>query len=426
MFQSLQKKAIPAVLLLLLITLSGFLFVRQTALMQTRLITTSIEQEKDTFFNKLLPLKSLPLETFVNDYSYWDDMLYFLKTNNRRWALANIDPCIEKYELSAVWIYTIDSLLAYSVTNNDIEGTFTPLPRYACGEIFAEKRFCHFFITTSSGVMEVRGATIHPSSDEKRTTTPQGYLLAGRLWNKQYFEGFTRMVGGSIAVQPPHTTGPVPDIFDRKAGTISFSRILTDWNGKPVTQVEVIADSPIVKELARLAHYQVALAVLFIVCLIILFLLFLTDFTHTTPTAAVAGQPIGQETKALQPAQPAALQGSLNRDEVLLLEFLTQRTKIIKPSHLNLVPDTQEKRSTLENSFLKGNLSGKPADSYPVVSAIGNIEPIVIHEKSDKITEDRVPCQTSAPETIDQLDDVSFMTLDIEPDDTIEDNRRIS
>jgi hypothetical protein len=226
----------------------------QAAVLET--LAQGMEQE----FDEKVRLGSASLATMVNDYSYWDDMVAFLAGNGRGWAAANIDPCIPTAGADAVWIRRADFSPAYTVTDaRAAELKTIPVPPEAGRKLFADSRVRHFFARCPAGLVEVYGATIHPSSDSERRTEPKGALLAGRLWTREYVGKIAALTGGSIELFQPG--GIVArGRSDYLRGTVVFSKTLADCGGKPLLCARVSMASPLVARIAQAQRRQLYLA----------------------------------------------------------------------------------------------------------------------------------------------------------------------
>ena len=155
--------------------------------------------EREKSFNKLLASKSESLNAFSYDYSYWDDMVNFIKTNNEAWARQNILPALSTFKADMAWVYGQDFSLVYA--SDTSSNARLPLEDEALPKIFSgTKHFCHFFINTKSGLLEVSGASVHPTADVKRESPAQGYFFAGRLWSKEFVQELQELTGTTLII----------------------------------------------------------------------------------------------------------------------------------------------------------------------------------------------------------------------------------
>ncbi|HAJ56994.1 MAG TPA: hypothetical protein DCL35_04415 [Candidatus Omnitrophica bacterium] len=219
--------------------------------------------EKEAVFDKLLKLKSASIQTLVFDYTYWDEMLAAVTEGDISWAQTNVpDSALSTYEVDSIRIYNINKHLFYSINNiKDKMLQEMGLP----SEVFdglLRKRFDHFFLKTSAGLMEVRAATIHPSEDEKRETAPQGFLFAGRLWSDKYIKGLSDITECSIALNFKVKEGGGA-VLDFRKGVITFSRDLPGWDGKAVGHLTVKTVSREIRDFNEKSRYYFTLIFVF-------------------------------------------------------------------------------------------------------------------------------------------------------------------
>ena len=268
------------ILLLLFLVIGAFMaglsFLRLWGVKGIESLYSVEKQEREESFDKFLELKGESLETLAFDYTYWDEMVDFLKTRDKTWAADILDTSLTSYKVDAMWVYRTDGTLVYSVTkwkDQQIKGEKIPLPDESLGKVFEQRRFNHFFFNTPEGPMEVRGATIHPSNDVDRETPPQGFLFVGRLWNEGYVNELAGLTESTIIITPFEETKTSGG--SRTEGVISFSRVLTGWDGKPVAQVDVRTEYPFIKELNRASDRYYLLYILFSFVLFVLLFIFI-------------------------------------------------------------------------------------------------------------------------------------------------------
>ncbi len=69
----------------------GFLFLLHFERHRAAALFRSEQQLEEQFFDRLISLKGSSLETLVNDYTYWDEMVRFVATGDKQWAADIID-----------------------------------------------------------------------------------------------------------------------------------------------------------------------------------------------------------------------------------------------------------------------------------------------------------------------------------------------
>lgn len=306
------------------------------------------KREKEEFFDKSIKLKGESLETLAFDYTYWDEMVDFLKTRDKTWASEILDTSLSSYKADSMWVYTTDGTLVYSVRKSKdeyIKNEEIPLPEASLGEVLGQKRFNHFFLDTAHGLMEVHGATIHPSNDVERKTPPRGYFFVGRLWNMDYMTELAGLTKSSLTITPVEETETSKESADRAAGTISFSRVFTGWNDKPVAQVNIKSDYPFLKEQNRASDHYSLLYTVFSLVLFLLLLIFIMRWVSI---------PLKSISKSLD-AEDSAIIKSLQKDRtefgqlaLLITRFFEQREELIKE-----ITERKQKEEALRKAELR-------------------------------------------------------------------------
>ena len=226
--------------------------------------------ERNKSFDEFLQYYGESLNILAKDYSSLDDMVAAIRTNDQQWFADNINvPMLTGFNANAAWIYSTDGTPLYSLNNlHSQELDRLPIPPEAFAQLFANDRFCYFFVRVSQGVMEVRGATIHPSRDFQRQTPPSGYLFVAKLWSKP-LDTMSMFTGNEVTLLPV-TNGARENYNDERNGLMAFSRLLPGWNGEPVAQLVVRNESPTVRELNQTSERLLVSLILFALVLLVL------------------------------------------------------------------------------------------------------------------------------------------------------------
>lgn len=217
------------------------------------------KEEATENFQQIFQLKGEVLKRFTNDYTFWDEMVQFIKTRDKKWAKDNIQSVLSIYTANAVWVYNKDWQLIYSVNNLKITNLKQiPIPVKDRPRVFAQKRFVHFFLPTSRGLMEVWAATVHPTNDPRRQTTPRGYFFAGHLLSKKYINELANLTNSQVRLSS-HS----PSKLKVNQEKIVFVESLRDWHNQFVAALLVTKKFPLLKHFQRSAQQKFA-ALLFL------------------------------------------------------------------------------------------------------------------------------------------------------------------
>jgi signal transduction histidine kinase/CheY-like chemotaxis protein len=247
-----QTKIVLLLLLLLVVFISGLVVVRLFADRRLKAIADERAAERTRSFDEFLAERGDRLSAIVDDSTNWDDLVRALKADDHTWADATISlETLATRDFNAVWIYKPDLTLFHSKNNRYAESLReAPIPRTALQKLLSSREVAHFFVATPEGWMELRGGTIHPSRDRFRETAPQGYFLAGRFWIDENVRRMSAFTGYSIRVVPVEKAAVEPKSAEEQ-GLITFRRTFPGWDGRPVAELQVESDSPIIREFNR-------------------------------------------------------------------------------------------------------------------------------------------------------------------------------
>lgn len=146
--------------------------------------------------NSLLKLNSEFIIQNLKDKTFWDDLVNFVNTNDEKWFNDLVEPTLGLYDLDYVGIYKPNRYLVRSMSN----GVFKSIPKISkeLKEKLDQDKFVHFYNKYPEGITEVFIATIHPTNDPKRITTPQGYYYVIRLIDADYLNKLEKTSSSEI------------------------------------------------------------------------------------------------------------------------------------------------------------------------------------------------------------------------------------
>lgn len=132
-------------------------------------------------------LLSKQLISYTYDYTYWDEMVEFVKKPDNNWAEINIDETLSNFNISFCWVLDSKYHLVYSTNKVSNKSLLNfPLDSATTSRILNKNKFPHFFLSTEKYLLEVTGAPIQHSADSTRTGIPFGYYFTARNWDKNY------------------------------------------------------------------------------------------------------------------------------------------------------------------------------------------------------------------------------------------------
>lgn len=283
-------------------------------------------QEENATLDKLLELKGASLEMFTVDYTYWDDMVRCIKEKDIAWADENIAQALGTYKAQVAWVYRPDRSLVYSTRDDEKSLAGFNLPEEALAQLTPAGRFWHFFVPSPGGPLEIRAATVHPSSDPDRKTPPQGYFVVGRLWNQAYVAELARLSGSTMQMGARGEKREARDEGER-SGIIAMERTLEGWDRTPVAVLGAQMISYTVQEYNRSSTQQFGMLILFAALTIALISIALVFYVT---------RPLSLLSRSLSTEKPEML-GKLRHDKSefgllgrLVTRFFEQKVELVK------------------------------------------------------------------------------------------------
>lgn len=231
-----QTKLLVLAGLVIGIFLSGVWFLQKSWEKQMAFQWEEENKERASFLSRTMDILGRQLHAFAYDYSYWDEMIAFVRTGDTAWARENIASSFETYQADVAWAFKPDGRLTYAMTLPGAEALLQDhqlednLRRTLVGNSFG-----HYFTATILGLLEVWIAPVQPTADNKRATPAQGYFVVGKLWTEELLAmlGATVMVDIRIVNPGAEDADAHAVEEDRRKGILHFTHPLNGPDGRP-------------------------------------------------------------------------------------------------------------------------------------------------------------------------------------------------
>lgn len=169
----------------------------------------TLKQENQAFTNtqkqyyneasSIIQLNSKTQVSILVDATCWDELKDFTKSKDINW--------FNKYIVSEFIFYDVDYLGVYDIegqfiikTSNAKINTKNFIPKEVIRRLH-QLRLMRFYMKIPEGIVEIFGATIHPSNEsEKNITKPSGYFFMVRLLDQNYCKNLDNISNSKVSL----------------------------------------------------------------------------------------------------------------------------------------------------------------------------------------------------------------------------------
>ena len=139
---------------------------------------------------EIIKLQSKSYINYINDNTYWDEMVSFLATKDKKWSSINIIESSKVIGFDYIMVFDKNkNLITYSQKKEDFVNISNNIPLESVNLVVPT--FSNFFILINNQIIEIFTAPIQPSNDILRVTSPQGYFVGGKLWDSAYINNLS-------------------------------------------------------------------------------------------------------------------------------------------------------------------------------------------------------------------------------------------
>lgn len=285
-------------------------------------ISKTIEQ-KESLFNIVTQLRSEPYKRVLEENTLWDDMVKFIGTKDKQWASDNINTMLDVHHANCVWIYNAQEEVVHSIQNlNDSKLNKIPKVENSISVLFKDTKFPHFFEVTKEGLMEIYGASIHPTNDFERKTSPTGYFFVGILWDEKYQKNLENTIDCTMDILLPGEK----DTISVNPNIRTFTKKISD----PISNEEIarIVVSKDVSQMMNMEHIPKktfgSIMIFFVVFVVV------TSFTFwlwiTVPLRKISNALNNNDVSYIEKVvENKSVFGNIAK---MIVEFFNQRKKI--------------------------------------------------------------------------------------------------
>lgn len=221
--------------ILCVLLLAGFLLIDQIQAKNTAILAQVQREKIAQLFDHIHNLENKQLEVDVFHFAFWDELVEFVSNQNEAFARDVLDKSLAESDIDYIWIFDPDAQQVYFTNRNGAaQPVELPFSDEQIRQLFQNSAFVHFHVLLPGGqLVEIQGATIHPSNDITHQTPAKGFFFAGSLWNANRLDLLSTLTGSRVDIVSSNTAAqaqqdPLSDIIvaypllDWSGGTLAF------------------------------------------------------------------------------------------------------------------------------------------------------------------------------------------------------------
>lgn len=197
---------------------------------QEKKVYRTASKEFNNEVNSIISLNSKTHTSTIYYVSFWDELVNFINTQDKKWYYDYIETEFASYESDYLGIYNLkNQLISHSSTKKITSSNF--IPKSIFPKLYKEK-LIRFYMQVPEGVIEVFGATIHPTDDPKKNKfKPSGYFFTARLLDKSFIQNLAEISSSTVSLQNQVNTSAI------NSNIINVNLSLKDWQGQTISNL---------------------------------------------------------------------------------------------------------------------------------------------------------------------------------------------
>lgn len=225
--------------------------------LMTKISTSQFEKEA----NALVELNSEGYSSLINEITFWDELVNFIEKKDISWFDNSLAYLVDTNKIDYIDGYSLKGEFVSKVATSKIK-SINFIPKSVFEKLYKDKSI-HFYVKIPEGIVEVYGATVHPSQDPfKNKTLPRGYLFMAKLLDDTYFVNLEKVIGSKIDYSTKK--------FETNSKTIFFNKLIFDINGNEITSLTFARETAV--SFSKTRNLLFLLLAGFIICMIIFFI----------------------------------------------------------------------------------------------------------------------------------------------------------
>ena len=231
---SIKSKILIALSVFFLLFLGAVLLENQLTMNRMSVVVDESEHSFAQFFR----LVESPSDSYIFDYSYWDDMVDFASKPDSNWGYENLIGTMDTFSIAAMFVYSTNFQLMYECFSQKKQIPTFDFPIENYSEKIRKDRFLHFYITNALGTLAVYIAPIQPTSDFTRKSPAYGYLVGCVLMDTNFLKRLSDAANADLWIYTP-TIMQAEQPRQYSQDDIHFTHALTDLSSNTISIMEI-------------------------------------------------------------------------------------------------------------------------------------------------------------------------------------------
>ncbi|HOD11724.1 MAG TPA: ATP-binding protein [Candidatus Omnitrophota bacterium] len=333
MHSRIQLKLFFMLVLVVMFLSIAILWISRSQQHQIFLAFEDQKNQMDEIIDGIIDLKGRSLYALAFDYTYWDEMVAFVQDaqhpQQAQWAYDNIHGSLSTFGVQYAWVLDLSQNVIYQSRQDGYPDMPLPVSAKDFFKLFQNRPLEHFFAWSGDELLEMRAATVHPTSDIERQTPRQGYFFVGRLWDQDLLSEFSGLLHAQLSLQRPISPSLQRSTAERlrQQNKMYFAKDLKGVDGQPVASLSI--ERPFLLG-DYMEQFSLGYRKLFLfAALIFIVVFFLFGFFWISRPLLRIAQAVSKEDSAMlqQMSENSSEFGSLSQ---LIIRFFKQKEKLLK------------------------------------------------------------------------------------------------
>lgn len=262
-----QYKLLIIILINFFVLLLLALLIRYFHSEQKEILRKSYNKQLSKNVDNIILVGSNTLRQVVNDYTFWDDMVQFVNTHDPGWAKENLGTMMTNFKFDAVWVY--DTLKNNFYFEKDLAYN-GPSAIPEISEIIVKLRTTKFIkthILFENNIIEIIGATIHPTDDPERLSVPKGFFFIAKVWDRNYLDQLEKLTEAHLTLEK------CSKITNDSEAMVIYNPVFS-WDNKTIGYIRIEKPSLLWHEFGKTSQKMIGLIIVFAFITLISFTFF--------------------------------------------------------------------------------------------------------------------------------------------------------